>query len=475
MFGYQITEHIWLPFLRNPWFVRAWTVQELAFAKKAIVLAGYLQINWDVLSEGIACLWTGGRGSLPITSRPIESLLEAVTLRQQAVESVRSKQRSEPSNRAQQQFLLHRMTYLKSTLPHDKVYGLFTFLRTWGLDIAEPDYERPVGEVFADMTFSFIKQHDNLAPLVVTLPAAQSSGLPSWTPNWLEDVPELKDTREDLRDFSGCFALASLPESITVRTLAKAKLGPTGLSLKVRGVSIGCIQRRWWDRNNMDLACKAWFRWNPHALDLHALQLVLLLKPLHLKEERWTTEEEYGKNWRDSSSSATRLRAEYVWSWAHVMMCRNRREAAAILQSYVPEVTSRDQVDATSVLMYTRNHLDIIRWLKPRLCDGSNSNDIYGKLCKLTDHVQVFVNICMEYAFISFDSSDPNFFYVGRAHYTCQNGDEVYLLAGCDTPMILRKQGEQSYRVVAPAFILGSWEPKLWPQDESELETITLV
>ena len=194
-----------------------------------------------------------------------------------------------------------------------------------------------------------------------------------------------------------------------------------------------------------------------------------------LKEESGATDEEFSKNWCDPSSSATRLRAEYVWSWAHVMMCRNRREAAAILQSYVPEVTSRDRVDATSVLMSTTNHLDIIRWLKPRLCDGSDSNDSYGKLCKLTDDVQRYANIYMEYAFISFDSSDPGLFYVGRAHYTCQKGDEVYLLAGCDQPMILRKQGEHGYRVIAPAFILGSWDPKLWPQDESELETITLV
>ncbi|KAI1246483.1 hypothetical protein MGN70_013383 [Eutypa lata] len=73
------------------------------------------------------------------------------------------------------------------------------------------------------------------------------------------------------------------------------------------------------------------------------------------------------------------------------------------------------------------------------------------------------------YAFFFLDNG-----YMGMAYHTYQEGDQVYLLAGSDWPFILRPKGD-AFRIVAPASIHGVMEGELWPEDESELDQITLV
>lgn len=64
--------------------------------------------------------------------------------------------------------------------------------------------------------------------------------------------------------------------------------------------------------------------------------------------------------------------------------------------------------------------------------------------------------------------------YLGRAYRTCQEGDEVWLLAGCRTPVILRPSGGD-YRYIAPAYFDDMMHGELWPENEEELEVLNLV
>ncbi|KAK8012945.1 hypothetical protein PG991_010320 [Apiospora marii] len=76
-----------------------------------------------------------------------------------------------------------------------------------------------------------------------------------------------------------------------------------------------------------------------------------------------------------------------------------------------------------------------------------------------------------DYAFITLDNG-----LYARAHHTCHEGDEAWLLAGSDVPVILRRQeANNEFRVVAPAYVHGIMRGEMWPEDTSTLETITLV
>lgn len=42
--------------LRSPWFSRLWVIQELALARKAVVIRGEISLSWDKLSKAVEAL-----------------------------------------------------------------------------------------------------------------------------------------------------------------------------------------------------------------------------------------------------------------------------------------------------------------------------------------------------------------------------------------------------------------------------------
>jgi hypothetical protein len=74
------------------------------------------------------------------------------------------------------------------------------------------------------------------------------------------------------------------------------------------------------------------------------------------------------------------------------------------------------------------------------------------------------------YAFIILDSD-----YIGAAYQTCKEGDQVFLLAGAHCPMVLRPRGNGEYQFIAPAYIHGVMNGEAWPEDEEELQDLTLI
>ncbi|KAK7993829.1 hypothetical protein PG989_007210 [Apiospora arundinis] len=151
-------------------------------------------------------------------------------------------------------------------------------------------------------------------------------------------------------------------------------------------------------------------------------------------------------------------------------------EAQSAFQSSIQECKRSAQLDEGS-------ESTSVEVLRARLHDMEN-DDPLTLITNLLDNkynpsigYEVFIqgdaNFSAEYAFIHLDSG-----YIGRAHHTCREGDQVWLLAGADKPVVLRKQEETgTFRVVAPAFIAGAMDGELWPDEGKveELQDITLV
>ncbi|KAK8131376.1 hypothetical protein PG984_007814 [Apiospora sp. TS-2023a] len=128
------------------------------------------------------------------------------------------------------------------------------------------------------------------------------------------------------------------------------------------------------------------------------------------------------------------------------------------------EGSETPSVDELRARLYALETDDLLKLITNLLDDPENSEE---------RSVQVYANIGVDYAFIHLDSG-----YTGRAHLTCLEGDEVWLLAGADIPVVLRRQTEKGlFRVVAPAFIIGAMAGELWPDEgkDEELEDIILV
>ena len=70
--------------------------------------------------------------------------------------------------------------------------------------------------------------------------------------------------------------------------------------------------------------------------------------------------------------------------------------------------------------------------------------------------------------------------YMGTAPISIVEGDEVFLIAGLHTPVVLRRddsRGENSYTYVCPAYVQGIMYGEVWRERkmESELEDIVLI
>ncbi|RYP83369.1 hypothetical protein DL769_001393 [Monosporascus sp. CRB-8-3] len=101
------------------------------------------------------------------------------------------------------------------------------------------------------------------------------------------------------------------------------------------------------------------------------------------------------------------------------------------------------------------------------LCSGAAS--IPKTIADKVLWIQERINCLANYALFILDSG-----YLGLAYHNCQAGDRVVLLAGLDCPVLLRPEGD-AFRIVAPAHIHGAMHGEMWPEDESELQQITLV
>ena len=72
----------------------------------------------------------------------------------------------------------------------------------------------------------------------------------------------------------------------------------------------------------------------------------------------------------------------------------------------------------------------------------------------------------------SFNCINTRFFvtsgrYMGRGSKSIQEGDPVALIAGVNTPVIIRKEGDL-YRIKGPAYIRGVMNGEKWPENENE-------
>lgn len=135
---------------RHPWFVRAWTVQEVAFARECFLLCGSVRIRWHVFTDGLL-----GIDDSFFENKAVEDLImcrsTASTYLANYLQASTAPRVSPVRRRDIQPELrllydrlddmwLDSIGYLKSTLPQDRIYGLYSVFKTTGLELPIVDY-----------------------------------------------------------------------------------------------------------------------------------------------------------------------------------------------------------------------------------------------------------------------------------------------------------------------------------------------
>ncbi|KAJ4148562.1 hypothetical protein LMH87_003026 [Akanthomyces muscarius] len=154
------------------WFERMWVVQELGVADLADIIYGGSSLPWDEFLQVLYYLHYSCK--LPLLNIQILTRLEKI--RQGWVESQRFPLYT----------LIRNLSYRQASDPRDKIYALYGLMGDQMNDLLQPDYTKPIAEIFAATTQYFILQNKSLDPIC----GWQTQGrhdLPSWIPDYSLD------------------------------------------------------------------------------------------------------------------------------------------------------------------------------------------------------------------------------------------------------------------------------------------------
>ncbi|KAI3317237.1 heterokaryon incompatibility protein-domain-containing protein [Xylariaceae sp. AK1471] len=218
-------------FLSNSWFQRTWIVQEVVLARRALLIFGDWQLDWDAVGEAIT--WYQDKGyAMPRTMRTAPSNAKDLL----PVTDAASLWNMYSSTGKRTPLLtLMKDFRLRSTAQYaDKLYAALGLAEeTEGSDrrgfhaLLEPDYSKSIQDVYRDLCIFLIIQHGSLLALscVDVLPT-QSPTWPSWVPDWRnaklasqiwdsEEEPEFRASGEEpfsinLRDSNNSLCLEGI-------------------------------------------------------------------------------------------------------------------------------------------------------------------------------------------------------------------------------------------------------------------------
>lgn len=175
--------------LSRTWFSRVWIIQEIALANDAILLCGDWQIPWDDL----------------VSAFDLTDMLQ-MSGRHVVKYGVHRLNRLEYSRTDGARHLLEYLLTLHRgagvTDPRDQVYGLLGLAKDG--DLFEVDYSKSVAEVYLDAAKTILLSSSNLKllHLMVTPQGGRDPLLPSWVPDWRVDLlhEPLADPHVDFKE-----------------------------------------------------------------------------------------------------------------------------------------------------------------------------------------------------------------------------------------------------------------------------------
>ncbi|KAK1759054.1 heterokaryon incompatibility protein-domain-containing protein [Echria macrotheca] len=185
--------------VHHSWFRRIWTLQEISMAKNATVQCGSRTVPWSAFSNMLTFEGTWMQTRVPYPIKADGGYNPGLALRQDAfvarihqinclrewVRDVTSKSATRPPISFMLNLILTGVNpCYESSVPEDKFYGLLGLLRLLGtdmtaLELAKSDLDTIHGYVFATMA----TQSNSLRMLIHTNGESSRPGLPSWLPS----------------------------------------------------------------------------------------------------------------------------------------------------------------------------------------------------------------------------------------------------------------------------------------------------
>lgn len=357
---------------------------------------------------------------------------------------------------------LSSIMHHQATVPIDKVYSVYTILTYLNLALSDPDYHKPPLEAYQELTEAWIRSRKKLSIIVLSVqhrleddsPAGRCR--PSWVPDWA--ISDAGSPDSPNFGLPGCFGSIELLDrrmhpDYPCYASSASLVDPEGAFkspaiLSAQGISIGRIKERF--------AVDAMDDSVPN--DSNTFQDMFRSTCQYISTMPASS---YPTGENPATAllyCATYIKATRHVDWQDFEDCFNLMLYPSCTDSNRNLVELKSSREAPDRLMDFLASLHLLQL---------EASDHQAELNRLWSMLAMCDN--PEQAFFIVDSG-----YIGSAFHTIQLEDEVFLLAGCPWPMILRPC-EGGYKFIAPAYVHGVMNGERWPADSSSLVDVDIV
>lgn len=443
-------------FLERPYWRRVWVIQELALARQTLVHCGRRDISWETLASVVQS------DTLNDPSPALANVRNLVRFHHDA-SSIKPLRLVEA---------LSRSCSSLATDPRDKVFALLGLVYDSNYYIPVPNYKQSLRDLCITMALSAVSTTFSLDVIVLLASGCNnSSGLPSWTPNWFR-LKKASSKRQSAYIIHG--VPMSSPES-AYKFHPKERpwyhvSGNTRASVLMHS---DVLQLRGYIFDEVDGVC-------PTLLEVEG-------KFQFLREWQSTSE---GKNhsrhlWRDIVHTLTRywaypalLRADFPWSnceyfglcWREETIRNWRDSARAQTISWILEVGSF-VVQGRTLKELAMENTDNFTWQGSPMDNPANGSfriggyyrgELYSYRDEKLESTLQDTEAALKDNMRFMTTKKGN---VGWAHPRSKKGDMICILEGCTVPVILRARANGDFVLVGASYVHGIMEGQEMERD----------
>ncbi|KAM3087036.1 Ubiquitin-like protein [Clarireedia jacksonii] len=190
-----LNDHIWADvakFFRNPWFRRAWIVQEAVLAPTLKIVSGKWMIDWDDLTGSMEVI----DYKLQATHIDTKSWAPFLTLMK-----AREREVDARHGRLYLFDLLESFRHLDSTLKRDRYFAFLGIAEDGNKVDFDPDYDMPLESITKRIARGILQdlvaEKQGMKMLCRAGLSLQADRFPSWAPNWTVSSPKSLSDSED--------------------------------------------------------------------------------------------------------------------------------------------------------------------------------------------------------------------------------------------------------------------------------------
>jgi hypothetical protein len=457
------------PVFERSWFYGVWTVQEvtLPLVENIVVRCGSIAFPWIFLLMAV--------NYLKITKYRWGKWNEATHLQKYISGFLMDKRQDgfrgifdyEPNNVNSYQGILQILASARAkeaTKPEDKIFALFGVMKELGVDLPLPDYQKPLEQVYTEAAIACISHDRCLHILFEAHSDNRHSKLPSWVPDWSDAGWRSSDPRKaQLR--KGFQAAGS--------TSPLWRFSPDQRRLLLSGRLVDSIHHR-----GAPLELDSEFDLGFLLIASGKLEFPEFLRKIHPT---------FGvlRSWVDISSQYKEYPTGETVQIAlrHTLVDGEVRQASnspteSAFDAWHNIMTSSD-VDSLSPLVAKLQAVPPRSVEKPNISDTDRRTQLGQFPAEWRSFLSLATSPATEYHFeVLRHALRKCFFsttngYFGMAAGLVEQGDMIAVLAGLETPMVLRKV-DQGYHFITHAYVHGIMYGEAWLAN-AEIGEIILV